>query len=192
MNVLIIAATIFEITSKNILKKPVLISGVGMVNTAINLTKELCHKQYDLVINMGVAGSFTNTLQNGDVVEVTQDNFSEIGFEDNFIFRKFTEFNLKTQYSVMPRTSLEQVCAITVNTVHGNKKSIAKIRDRIDCQIETMEGASVFKVCEEFNVPCVQIRAISNKIELRNKDNWDLDLAIKNLNIEVEKILENL
>jgi futalosine hydrolase len=55
-----------------------------------------------------------------------------------------------------------------------------------------MEGASVFKVCEEFNIPCMQIRSISNKIEKRNRENWDLDLAIINLNVEVEKIINNL
>jgi futalosine hydrolase len=55
-----------------------------------------------------------------------------------------------------------------------------------------MEGASVFKVCEEFDVPCIQIRSISNKVEKRNKKNWDLELAIKNLNIIVEKVIDNL
>jgi len=58
--------------------------------------------------------------------------------------------------------------------------------------IESMEGAAVFKVCEEIKVPCIQIRSISNKIERRNKENWDLDLSISNLNTEVEKIINNL
>ena len=51
---------------------------------------------------------------------------------------------------------------------------------------------SISKVCEEFNIPCMQIRSISNKIEKRNRENWDLDLAIINLNVEVEKIINNL
>ena len=55
-----------------------------------------------------------------------------------------------------------------------------------------MEGATVFKVCEEMNIPCIQIRSISNKVEKRNKENWNLDLAISNLNIEVEKIVRTL
>jgi futalosine hydrolase len=38
----------------------------------------------------------------------------------------------------------------------------------------------------------MQIRSISNKVERRNKENWDVNLAIKNLNIEVEKILNKL
>ena len=55
-----------------------------------------------------------------------------------------------------------------------------------------MEGATVFKVCKEMKIPCIQIRSISNKVEKRNKENWNLDLAISNLNIEVEKIITTL
>ena len=69
---------------------------------------------------------------------------------------------------------------------------IHEIVKREKADIETMEGASVFKVCEEFNIPCLQIRSISNRIEKRNTDQWDLDLAIRNLNFEVEKIINNL
>ena len=192
MNVLIVVATKLEITSDEIKKNPTLITGVGMVNTAIYLTKELVKKKYDLVINMGVAGSFSKELKNGDVVEVVEDNFSEIGFENNLEFSKFTDFDVKTKYLNSSRTSLKKVRAITVNTVHGNKVTISEIVKREGTEIESMEGASVFKVCEEFNVPCMQIRAISNKVEKRNKKNWDLDLAIRNLNIEVEKIISGL
>ena len=192
MNVLIVVATKLEITSDEIKKNPTLITGVGMVNTAIYLTKELAKKKYDLVINMGVAGSFSKELKNGDVVEVVEDNFSEIGFENNLEFSKFTDFDVKTKYLNSSRTSLKKVRAITVNTVHGNKVTISEIVKREGPEIESMEGASVFKVCEEFNVPCMQIRSISNKVEKRNKNNWDLDLAIRNLNIEVEKIISGL
>jgi futalosine hydrolase len=190
MNVLIVAATKFEITSDKIAEKPTLITGVGMVNAAINLTKELIKKKYDLVINMGIAGSFSDEIKIGDLVEVIEDNFSEIGFENDLEFLKFTDF--KTKYLNNSRVSLKKVRAITVNTVHGNNDTISKIRQRESPEIESMEGASVFKVCEEFNVSCIQIRSISNKVEKRNKDNWDLDLAIRNLNIEVEKIIDNL
>ena len=55
-----------------------------------------------------------------------------------------------------------------------------------------MEGAVIFKICKEFDIPCMQIRSISNKIERRNIEHWDINMAIKNLNIEVEKILDKL
>ncbi|HJN64446.1 MAG TPA: futalosine hydrolase [Flavobacteriales bacterium] len=192
MNVLIAAATKPEITSDRISNFPILITGAGMVNTAINLTKELNENNYDLVINMGVSGSFSDEIKIGDVVEVIEDCFSEIGFEYGESFSEFSNFDIKTIYKVEGRTSLRKVKGITVNTVHGNEDSIHNIIERLHPDIESMEGAAVFKVCEEIKVPCIQIRSISNKIERRNKENWDLDLSISNLNTEVEKIINNL
>ena len=79
---------------------------------------------------------------------------------------------------------------ITVNTVHGNEASIVKIVDRLNPDVESMEGAACFMVCEKFNIPCMQIRAISNKVEKRNKTIWDMPLAIKNLNTKVQQIID--
>jgi len=87
---------------------------------------------------------------------------------------------------------LKQVKAITVNTVHGNKNSITKIVNRLNPDIESMEGAAIFAVCKEFNIPCVQITSISNKMEKRNKENWNIPLAIQNLNTIVAKIITEL
>ena len=192
MNVLIIAATKFEITSSMIAKKSVLITGIGMINTAIQLTKELMENNYDLVINMGIAGSFSDELGNGDVVEVVEDNFSEIGFEDGEGFSDFTDFDIKNIFKVEGRTKLKQVKSITVNTVHGDDNSITEIITRLNPDIESMEGAAVLAVCKEFNISCLQIRSISNKVEKRNKKNWNIALAIHNLNTTVEEIITEL
>ena len=100
MNVLIVAATKSEVTSDKISNLPILITGIGMVNTAINLTKELNNNDYDLVINMGVAGCFSDEIKIGDVVEVVEDYFSEIGFEDGDYFSEFSDFEIKTKYKV--------------------------------------------------------------------------------------------
>ena len=192
MKTLIVAATNSEITSETIKLLPNLITGVGMVNTAINLTKELVENEYDIVVNMGVSGSFSSDILIGDVVEVVEDNFSEIGFENGVSFSEFSELNVKTSYEIKGETTLRKVKSITVNTVHGNEKSIDKIVKRLNPDIESMEGAAVFQVCKKFKIPCVQIRSISNKVEIRNKENWNLELAISNLNKEVEKFILTL
>lgn len=192
MKVLIVVATNFEITSDKLKIHPVLVTGIGMVNTSINLTRELSKNRYDLVINMGIAGSFKDSINIGDVVEITEDSFSEIGFENNNQFNKFSEFDIKTSFTVNPKSTLKSVKSITVNTVHGNAQSISEILEREKTDIESMEGAAVFNVCEYFNTNCIQIRSISNKVETRNKDNWDIKTAISNLNNEVERIITNL
>ena len=192
MKILLIAATSDEITKEWFSNNEILISGVGMVNTTYALTKHLSENSYDLVINMGVAGCFNSVIKIGDVVEVLEDTFSEIGFEDSLEFEPFSDFEITNTFKVEGKTDLQHVKGITVNTVHGNKDSIAEIVSRLNPDVESMEGAAVFKVCQEFALTCVQIRAISNKVEKRNKANWDLPLAIKNLNTTVQQIITEL
>jgi futalosine hydrolase len=192
MKILLIAATSDEIIKEYFSNSEVLISGVGMVNTTYTVTKHLSVNSYDLVINMGIAGCFNSAIKIGDVVEVVVDTFSEIGFENGMEFDNFSDFEITNTFKVEGKTNLQKVTGITVNTVHGNEDSIAKIVSRLNPDVESMEGAAVLKVCKEFAIPCVQIRAISNKVEKRNKENWDLLLAIKNLNATVAQIIAAL
>ena len=190
MKILLVVATEHEIIEDKFNGCNILITGMGMVNTSIQITKELMQNKYDLVINMGVAGSFSKDYVIGDVVEVLEDNFSELGFENENDFGQFSDF--VTKYNVGAKTNLQKVKGITVNTVHGNDKSITEIVNRLNPDVESMEGAAVFRICNEFIVPCMQIRAISNIVEKRNKANWNMPLAIRNLNNQVAKIIMEL
>ena len=192
MKILLVAATNQEINNDLFSSKDILITGVGMMNTTLNLANKLSDTIYDLVINMGIAGSFNSEIKIGDVVEVVEDIFSEIGFEDGDIFSEFANFEIKNTFVIEGRTNLKKVKGITVNTVHGNQNSIDEIVSRVNPDIESMEGASVFMVCNNFNVPCIQIRSISNKVEKRNTENWNLTLAIENLNSTVKQIISEL
>ena len=192
MKILLVVATEQEVIRSKFKDCNVLITGLGMVYTSIQITKELMRNKYDLVINIGVAGSFSKDYVIGDVVEVVEDNFSELGFENGNDFGQFSDYEIITKYSVESKTNLQKVKGITVNTVHGNEQSIAIIVNRLNPDIESMEGAAVFKVCKEFMVPCIQIRAISNNVEKRNKGNWNLPLAIHNLNHQAAKIIMDL
>ncbi|RYY32368.1 MAG: futalosine hydrolase, partial [Sphingobacteriaceae bacterium] len=60
--------------------------------------------------------------------------------------------------------------------------SIQKTAKRVNVQLESMEGAAFFYACRQMDLPCVQIRAVSNYIEKRNRDAWKIGLAVKNLN----------
>ena len=190
MKILLVVATEQEIIKDKFNGCNILITGMGMVNTSIQMTKELMQNKYDLAINMGVAGSFSKDYVLGDVVEVLEDNFSELGFENGNDFGHFSDF--VTKYNVAAKTNLQKVKGITVNTVHGNEKSINEIVKRLNPDVESMEGAAVFKVCKKFAVTCMQIRAISNNVEKRNKENWDMHLAFKNLNDKVAQIITDL
>jgi futalosine hydrolase len=83
------------------------------------------------------------------------------------------------------------VKAITVNKVHGNENSISKIVAQFNPEIESMEGAAFFYACEQTKTCCMQIRAISNIVEKRNREKWQIGLAIKKLNDTLIQIFES-
>jgi len=53
-----------------------------------------------------------------------------------------------------------------------------------------MEGAAFFYVCQLQKIPHIQIRSISNYVEPRNRANWNISLAIKNLNEVLWKLIQ--
>jgi len=164
-----------------------LITGAGMVATAFAMGKHLSQNQYDLAINLGIAGSFDRNIVLGDVVEITEDTLAELGAEDDEDFITidklgFGESTFRATYQLPETFGLRKANAITVNTVHGNDASIKKLSGYIDAQIESMEGAAFFYACKQAAVPSLQIRAVSNYVEKRNRGAWQIGLAIKNLN----------
>jgi futalosine hydrolase len=69
-----------------------------------------------------------------------------------------------------------------VNKVHGAEMSISATAAKLNPQLESMEGAAFFYACSQFSLPSIQIRAVSNYVERRNRDQWNIPLAIDNLN----------
>ncbi|MBE7176663.1 MAG: futalosine hydrolase [Mucilaginibacter polytrichastri] len=202
-SILLVAATAAEIaplpkTWPAGVQVEVLISGVGMVATTASLTKKLGEKGFDLAIQAGIAGSFRRDIQPGDVFEVTEDRFSELGAEDGESFLPIEELGFGSGCAtplkpfspgIFPQIALPAADAITVNTVHGNERTIELLRHRFPVALESMEGAAFFYVCELFKQPCLQIRAVSNYVERRNRANWNIGLAVKNLNNTLGELL---
>jgi futalosine hydrolase len=172
------------------------ITGAGMVRTAFELGK-LAGKKFDLAVNAGVCGSF-GKFKPGEVVRVESDRFPELGAEDDANFLTIDEIGLGSQTIRVQnpfRTSLTEkipvATGITVNTVHGNSASIEKLIARIDADVESMEGAAFIHAANAFGWKALQLRAVSNIVEKRNRDAWKMDLAIGNLNKTIGSIIQS-
>lgn len=182
-----------------------LVTGVGMVNCAMALARSEFIKEVDMAIQMGVAGSFNPDLPLGSVVEVVSDRFADLGVEEaDGSFTDVYEMDLCEKDGFpfengwlrpgkrMMESGLKEVSAITVNKVHGHTDSIEKIKHKYSADIETMEGASFFYGCRLLDVRCMQIRAISNRVEPRNRAAWELATAIDHLNEEVIQLIQQI
>jgi futalosine hydrolase len=185
-----------------------LVTGVGTVATAWALTRVLSSGlKPDLAINIGIAGSYRDDIVTGAVVIPVSDCFADAGVEtstgfltlaeaglsdpDSFPFRSgriFSENRFVSKALELSRS----VNAITVNTATGSLSNIKKMSEKYNTDIETMEGAAFFYVCRKENIPFLAVRAISNRVEPRNREKWNIPLAINNLAEKLGEVLMSL
>ena len=174
------------------------VTGVGIPAAVLKLTKQLSGSPYDLILNVGVAGTIDSKIDVASLVWVTQDEFYDWGAEDRADFVSIFNLGLlhqddfpfnsgKLMASKLPafaqENSIPTVNGITVMRVHGHADSIEVLHERCEhAQVESMEGAAVFYTAAHFQTPCVQLRAISNRVEPRNRAAWKLGDAIELLN----------
>ncbi|MGZ3861777.1 MAG: futalosine hydrolase [Bacteroidia bacterium] len=177
----------------------VLFTGVGMAQTSFYLGKYL-NKNYDLAINAGICGSFNRFMKLGDVICINEDYFADLGAEDDEKFLSVLELNLPGAYYVRNENAfknelvqdLKTARGITVNTTHGNEASIKKLTSRLQADVESMEGAAFLWACNQTKVKCVQVRSISNYVEKRDRNKWEIKLAVNNLNDLLLKLVSSI
>jgi futalosine hydrolase len=215
MRILIVAATEFEIAPLTLMVRQahhernrvdVVVSGVGMVAAAAQTSRALARTPFDLALNLGICGSFDPALSLGAVVHVVSDTMPELGAEDGDAFLAIDELGFGQRgapftdgrlVNVAPPANaalqrLPAVRGITVNTVHGNERSIAETVRRCAPQVESMEGAGFMYAALLHGVPCAQVRAVSNRVERRNRASWKIDDAIANLNRVALEVIDTL
>jgi len=221
MNILLVSATTFEIASiiKELEEKGTkksffefeyfghtiypLVTGIGSMKTAFAIARVCHNKEFQVAINLGLAGSVPGFHQAGDVVEVIEDCFADLGVEEQSgaftdLFeleledRNATPFkNGKIYNDEKPSQLFMTARGITVNTTHGNAESIKKLQSKYDFEIESMEGAAFFYACKILDIDCYQVRSISNFIEPRDRENWAIGEALTSLHTAFFKLIES-
>jgi futalosine hydrolase len=181
-------------------------SGVGMLSSAVAFTRLALEDKPDLVIQIGIAGTFNKKLSLGKVVVVNEEILGDIGVEEDGNWKDIFDLKLeKSSYHPFEKRKLPnpwlskynllklpEVNAITVNEISTNKQRIEVLTKKYNPTIETMEGAALHYVCRETNIPFLQIRAISNYIGERDKSKWKINHSIEQLNKIVLAYLEKL
>lgn len=181
-------------------------SGIGMLAASYALTKTALYDKPDLIIQVGIAGSFDTNLTLGSVVVVKDETIGDLGVEEEGKWKDLFDLKLeKSSYHPFDKRKLPnqwlskynllgltEVSGITVNEISTNKERIAKLIQKYNPSTESMEGAALHYVARETNIPFLQIRAISNYIGERNKANWQMKLAIDNLNQTLIQYIDEL
>jgi futalosine hydrolase len=217
MKIGIAAATAFEIqptidfllrshTQQSKHEFELLITGIGSIASAYQLANFIIKKSPDYMLQAGIGGSFNTTLQLGDTVIIRDDITGDMGVEENNLFRDLFDMGfmepdakpynggrlINPYIKDWERYGLPIVHGITVNEITTSQQRINLLREKYNCDIESMEGAAFHHVCLQEHIPFLQLRSISNYIGERDKGNWKLKESITNLNQALIKIIQQI
>lgn len=207
MSILIVAATKMEIQTFLDLNPNAeyLITGVGAAATVFQLMNRIESNKYDFIIQVGLAGTYTNELILGESVIVERDCFAdlavwenkkiisvhdlcltnpdEVPFEKGWLVNHNVSFN---------STQAKKAKGVTVNLLSDDLNYVNEIKHKYNADVESMEGAALHYVCIQKNIPFLQIRGISNQVGERDKSKWHFKEAIQSSNQLLNDIYSSL
>jgi futalosine hydrolase len=157
-------------------------TGVGPVNAAIALTREIASARPDAVIACGVGGAYPGSgLAVGDVVCAESETYGDLGAESpqGFLDMQALGFpiidgaaplfnHLPLDLFPAPR----RVPFVTCSTCTGTDARAQAIASRTGGAVESMEGAAIVHVATLMDVPVGEIRGISNLCGARDRASW--------------------
>ena len=195
-------------------------TGIGAVNTAQALTATLQVSLPDLVLQVGVGGAYLSSeLDVGDLALATEENYGDFGVlapggwqpgdaigipvfsKERDYFNRFPLDPLLTAQArnLVRNTHREEapsaLCAgpfVTVQQCSGTTVRGNELAARFGGICENMEGAAAAHVCALYDVPFLEVRGISNRVEDRNRDAWDLPLAARRAQEAARTLVEYL
>lgn len=182
-----------------------LVSGIGSTMMAFALARFKGLQNFDLIIHAGISGSYHPHINIGSMVEVVSEQWGDLGAEkadgdflnifemdlmdpNRFPYHKSVLLNSKhvTQTGFLP------VKGLTVNRTSGSKNTISRLKEKFECDVESMEGAGMFYAAKILDIPFVSLRCISNFVEPRDKSKWKIPEAIEILNENIITYLNKL
>ena len=178
---------------------------IGAVNACYCVTKEIWNarvegKPYDLVINIGIAGSYDlDEFPIASAAVISREYFGDLGFETDKgfadLFRcgiigkdefPYTDGALARQ--LLPYSNIEDAISryksgvgVTIQCITGDISRVEELKRLYTPHIESMEGAAVYYAALMEGVPCFEIRTVSNVVGERDSRKWKTMEALETL-----------
>ena len=210
MQILLCSATSFEIAPLLRVKEnpgyenvQILITGVGMLNTAYHLTRAICLSPPSLVILAGIGGSFAPNME-GRTFIIREDFPADLGVEENGVWKDLSQLGLQdnNQFpftdgllvnpTAWQHPGIDYARGCTINEISSNPARIRQIRENYHPDVESMEGAAIHYICLQEGIPFLHLRSVSNEVGERDKRKWKMELAIRNLNDVLLKLIDQV
>ncbi|MGL4196971.1 MAG: 5'-methylthioadenosine/S-adenosylhomocysteine nucleosidase [Allorhizobium sp.] len=150
-----------------------LMTGVGPVEAAVMLTKELARLSShddlpDLVVSLGSAGSAT--LEQAEIYQVSAVSYRDMD-ASAFGFEKGKTPFLDLLVSVELPLRIPGIPAATLST--GANVVSGAAYQSIDAEMVDMETFAILRACQSFGIPLIGLRGISDgRHDVNHIDDW--------------------
>ena len=129
------------------------ISGVGLLASCFSISQLVFHQKPDLIIQAGIAGTFTQKISLGTVVVVKDEYLGDVGVEENGVFKDLFDLQLASQNELpfanksldnidlkkWNITALPTVTSVTINEITTRQERITQLLEKYNPEIESME-----------------------------------------------------
>ena len=168
MDVLVVAATVGEVAWVD--DAETLVVGVGPVEAAVHTARRLAVDPPDAVLHVGIAGArAASGLRIGDVVIGTEARYSDLAAAlDSLVAVVLPDPGLLARVAALLPGAIEAPIATSAHVGGGDDA----------CPVEAMEGFAVLRAARQAGVPAIELRAISNHVEERDRARWDVPAAV--------------
>jgi futalosine hydrolase len=186
-----------------------LVTGPGPVNMAGALGAVFSRHVPKALIVTGSGGGFEGSgLSVGDIALATEEIHAQLGREDRTAANlphplDFLENRIELDqtlaeeaYHVLLKERDEQKTKVfkspflTVATVTSRAETALLYRAGYGAIVENMEGFAAAALCRYYQVPIVELRAISNMVGTTDRNSWKLDRAVEKAQKGVLTIIE--
>ena len=154
--------------------------GVGLVSSAINLTKICLFNRPEFILFIGSAGSYGNH-KIFDIVESKNSSNIEMSFLENFSYTP-----IDNVVRIDTNLTKSEVVVNSSNYISTNQ-TLSKEFLQYNVELENMEFFSVLSVAKEFEIPAFGIFVVTNY----TNENAHNDF-LKNHKIAMEKLTQYL
>lgn len=184
-------------------------TGIGAVNTAHALTCYLQGQRPQRVVQIGVGGAYpASGAKVGCLALASVEHYGDLGVRtpDGWqggeligipVLEKgrayYNCFPTDEQWVQRASAALPQAHVgpfVTVQECSGTDELGVERGRRFGALCENMEGAAAAHVCALYGVPFAELRAMSNMVQRRAPEQWDLPLAAARAQAAARQLLE--
>ena len=172
-----------------------IVSGVGLTATAYATLKAIHEHRPDWLILAGIAGVFPQSrFRIGDSMIVQDELEGDLGFftRSGFVHLAHLEIDMdfERRHALSCPYTDKAACLPTARSISVNA-GMAPCLDTQGFDIENMEGAAFFHVCQHERQAFLQLRTVSNIVSTTD-DQWDMQGSVRAMTAALNELISHL